>query len=90
MRISTSNITEHVAATGVRFVGNILYVALSDGRELSVPLQRVPWLRWLLKSSPEQRVRWSLEPGGFAIYWEELDDGIEVSRLLGMQPLVER
>ena len=90
MRISTSNITEHVAATGVRFDGNILCVALSDGRELSVPLQRVPWLRWLRKASPELRARWSLEPGGFAIYWEELDDGIEVSRLLGMQPLVER
>ena len=90
MRISTSNITEHVAATGVRFDGNILYVALSDGRELSVPLQRVPWLRWLRKASPEQRARWSLEPAGFAIYWEELDDGIEASRLLGMQPLVER
>ncbi|MGH9785510.1 MAG: DUF2442 domain-containing protein [Terriglobia bacterium] len=90
MRISTNNITEQVAATGVRFDGNILYVALSDGRELSVPLKRVPWLRWLMKASPEQRAKWSLEPGGFAIYWEELDDGIEVCRLLGMQPLVER
>jgi hypothetical protein len=88
MRTSTSNIAEHVAATGVQFEGNVLHVALSDGRELSVPLRRVPWLRWLLKASPEQRADWSLEPGGFAIYWEALDDGIEVSRLLGMQPLV--
>ena len=90
MRISTGNVTEQVAATGVRFVGDILYVALSDGRELSVPLKRVPWLRWLMKSSPEQRAKWSLEPGGFAIYWEEQDDGIEVSRLLGMQPLAAK
>jgi len=85
---SANNITEWVAATGVRFSGNSLLVALSDGRELSVPLERVPWLRWLLPASPEQRARWSLEPGGFAIYWEELDDGIEISRLLAMQPLV--
>jgi len=90
MRTSTNNITEQVAATGVRFDGNILYVALSDGRELSVPLKRVPWLRWLMKASPDQRAKWSLEPGGFAIYWEELDDGVEVCRFLGMQPLVER
>lgn len=90
MRISTNNLTEQVAAMGVRFDRNVLYVALSDGRELSVPLKRVPWLRWLMKASPEQRAKWSLEPGGFAIYWEELDDGIEVCRLLGMQPLVER
>jgi hypothetical protein len=90
MRTSTNNITEQVAATGVRFDGHVLYVSLSDGRELSVPLKRVPWLRWLLKASPEQRAKWSLDPGGFAICWEELDDGIEVCRLLGMQPLVER
>ena len=88
MRISAGNITEQVSATGVRFVGNILYVALSDGRELSVPLERVAWLRWLVKASPEQRAKWSLEPEGFAIYWEELDDGIEIGRLLAMQPLV--
>ena len=87
MRTSTSNIAEQVAATGVRFSGNTLLVALSDGRELSVPLQRVPWLRWLLQASPEQRAKWSVEPGGFAIYWEELDDGIEICRLLAMQPL---
>ncbi len=90
MHISTSDVAEHVSATGVRFDGNILYVALSDGRELSVPLKRVPWLRWLMKASPEQRAKWSLEPGGFAIYWDGLDDGIELSRLLGMQPLVQR
>ena len=90
MRTSTGNISEQVAATGARFGGNILYVALSDGRELSVPLKRVRWLRWLLQATPEQRSKWTLEPGGFAIYWEELDDGIEISRLLGMQPLAER
>ncbi len=63
-------------------------MALSDGRELSVPLDRVAWLRWLSKASREQRAKWSLEPDGFAIYWEELDDGFEISRLLAMQPLV--
>jgi len=35
----------------------------------------------------EQRANWSLEPGGFAIYWNDLDDGIEICHLLGMQPV---
>jgi hypothetical protein len=40
-----------------------------------------------VQASPEQRAKWSLEPEGFAIYWEELDDGFEIGRLLAMQPL---
>lgn len=81
--------TERVCATGVRFVGDMLQVSLSDGREIGVPLDRVEWLGWLVKATPRQRSRWSIEPGGLAIYWEDLDDGIEVRHLLGMQPLAE-
>jgi hypothetical protein len=35
----------------------------------------------------EQRERWSLEPDGYAVYWEELDDGIEVQHILEAQPI---
>lgn len=87
MLTSANRITEQVRATGVRFVGDVLYVSLSDGREISVPLDQVEWLAWLAKATPEQRAQWSIEPGGFAIYWEELDDGVEVCHLLRMQPL---
>ena len=80
-------ITEQVAATEVRFKGNILYVSLSDGREVSLPLERIEWLEWLVKAPAEQRENWSLEPGGYAIYWEDLDDGLEVCHLLAMEPL---
>lgn len=82
-----NRMTEQVGATAVRFIDNILFVALSDGREVSLPMERVEWLDWLMKASPQQRSRWSIEPGGFAIYWEELDDGIEVRHLLETQPL---
>ncbi len=80
-------ITEQVAATNVRFEENILYVSLSDGREMSLPIDRIEWLEWLAKATPEQKANWSLEPGGYAIYWEDLDDGIEVYHILGMEPL---
>jgi len=82
-----NNVTEQVAASNVRFEDNTLYVSLSDGREISVPLGRVEWLTWLAQATPEQRANWTLEPGGFAIYWDNLDDGIEVCHLLTMQPL---
>ncbi len=82
-----NKIGEQVGATNVRFVSNLLFVTLSDGREVSVPLDRVEWLHWLVKATPKQRARWSIEPGGFAIYWDDLDDGIEVCHLLEMQPL---
>lgn len=87
MLTSANRITEQVRATDVRFVGDVLYISLGDGREISAPLDQIEWLAWLAKATPEQRSRWSIEPGGFAIYWEELDDGIEVCHLLGMQPL---
>lgn len=87
MITSANKVTERVQATGVRFVENVLFVSLADGREISVPLDRVEWLKWLAKAKPEQRARWSIEPGGYAIYWDELDDGIEICHLLGMQPV---
>jgi hypothetical protein len=82
----TNNLTEQVCATGVRFDGRMLYVSLSDGRDIGIPPDKVEWLKWLANATPEQRAKWSVEPGGFAIYWEDLDDGIEVCRLLGAEP----
>lgn len=87
MLTSPGSETAQVGAVGARFEGDVLHVALSDGREVAVPLARVPWLGWLLRATPEQRERWSLEPRGFAIHWDDLDDGVEVVHLLALQPL---
>jgi len=84
----TNKATDRVRATDVHFIGNVLFVSLSDGREMCVPIDQAEWLQWLAKATPEQRAKWSLEPGGFAIYWGELDDGIELCHLLEMQPIV--
>ena len=80
-------VSEQVAATQVRFEGNILYISLSDGREMSLPINQIEWLEWLAQATPEQRANWSLEPGGYAIYWEDLDDGLEVCHILALEPL---
>lgn len=81
-------INEQVAATNIRFEENILYISLSDNREIKLPIDQIEWLAWLAKATPAQRANWSLEPGGYAIYWEDLDDGIEVCHILTTESLV--
>lgn len=87
MTISTSDTKTLVQAKKVRFDNNILIITLSDEREIRLPIDQKDWLKWLLQATPEQRAKWTIEPGGFAIYWEELDDGIEISHLLSMRVL---
>lgn len=83
----TSPDKKSVAASSVRFSNNILYILLSDGREIGVPLDTISWLAWLHNATEEQRATWSIEPGGFAVYWEALDDGIELSHILSLDTL---
>jgi len=78
---------QQVAATNVRFENDNLVITLSDERELVLPLEKYDWLQWLAHATPQQRAHWSLEPNGFAIYWDELDDGIEVQHVLSLYAL---
>ena len=82
------HIVKDVQAVGARFEGDTLQVELTDGRLISLPLQRFSWLGWLASATPQQRNHWHLEPGGFALYWDDLDDGIEIRHLLDLQSLV--
>ncbi len=75
-----------VSARSVRCTDTMLFISLSDGRELGLPLS-LPWLKWLAGATPAQRARWSLEPRGFAVYWQELDNGVEIAPLLSTEPL---
>lgn len=87
MTTLTDKIPAKVQARSARFLDDVLYIRLSDGREVSLPLRKVPWLQWLLRATPEQRAKWTIEPHGMAIYWEDLDDGIEVCHLLAPEPV---
>ena len=87
MNTLTAKINEQVHAESARFTNGKLHVQFNDGREISLRLAEVPWLEWLAKATPKQRANWSMEPGGFAIYWPDLDDGIEVCHLLNSHPI---
>lgn len=88
MNTLTAKKSSQVRAESVRFTGGLIHVRLDDGREISLLLNEVPWLKWLTKATPKERANWTVEPGGFAIYWPDLDDGIEVCHLLDSMPLV--
>ena len=68
-------------AKHVEFIADVLVITLRNGRIMRIPYGEIEWLRWLSDATPEQRANWSLEPGGFVIYWEALDDGIEIEHL---------
>ena len=69
-------------AIGVRCDEASLYVAVADGREISVPLEWFPSLR---DASPEQRNHWEFIGQGQGIHWPDLDEDIEVESLLRVQ-----
>jgi hypothetical protein len=68
-----------VLAVDVRFTDDAMIVSLSDGREVSVPLEWFPRLR---DATPKQRKNWRLIAKGIGIHWESIDEDIAVSTLL--------
>ena len=71
-----------VLAVDVRFSDDALHVRLSDGREISVPIEWFPRLR---DASAAQREKWRLIARGIGIHWEEIDEDIAVTTLLRVQ-----
>ena len=78
--------TGEVSAVDVEVTEQHLRVRLSDGRSVEIGLD-TPWLHWLRDAPATQRNRWRLEPRGFAIFWGDLDDGVEVRHLLSLAPV---
>jgi len=69
--------TSLVKATSVRFDDDNIWVELSDGRTLGVPLA---WFPRLLHATPEQREACRISTRG--LHWEALDEDISIAGLL--------
>ena len=65
-------------ASSVRCDADSLWVELSDGRVLGVPLA---WFPRLLEATPEQREEVRISSRG--LHWEGLDEDISIAGLLG-------
>jgi len=79
MNISVSKASEAMA-TEIWFDSDMMHIRLSDGREISVPIEWFPKLR---NATEEQRKRWRLIGKGVGIHWEDIDEDISVAALLG-------
>ncbi len=66
-----------ISATAVRFDEHTMWVDLTDGRTLGVPLA---WFPRLLRATPAQRARVELSRVG--LHWEEIDEDISIAGLL--------
>ena len=66
-----------ISATAVRFDEHTMWVDLSDGRTLGVPLA---WFPRLLNASADARQR--VEISRIGLHWEDLDEDISITGLL--------
>ena len=66
-----------ISATAVRFDDHTMWVALTDGRTLGVPLA---WFPRLLQATPAQRERVELSRVG--LHWDDIDEDVSVAGLL--------
>ncbi len=68
-----------VLVINVQFDANSMRVQLSDGREITVPLEWFPSLR---DATDAQRNKWRLIGKGAGVHWDALDEDISVQGLL--------
>lgn len=74
-----STLTLEPMATAVSFDADNMWVQLSDGRQLGVPLAYFPRLAG---ASPTQRKKCLISGGGVGLHWDDLDEDISVPALL--------
>ena len=66
-----------ISAETVRFEGERMWVGLSDGRVIGVPLA---WFPRLARATAAEREAFELSP--FGIHWAALDEDVSVEGLL--------
>jgi hypothetical protein len=66
-----------ISATAVRFDEHTMWVDLTDGRTLGVPLA---WFPRLLNATPKQRE--NVEISRVGLHWEDIDEDISIAELL--------
>lgn len=69
----------NVLITSVQIDNSKLYVRLTDGRGIGVPIDLYPRLR---DASEEARNNWRLIGRGQGIHWEAIDEDLSVAGFL--------
>jgi len=68
-----------ISAEALRFDEHTMWVDLSDGRTIGVPLA---WFPRLLHAGAEQRQNYRIGASGNGLHWDEIDEDISVTGLL--------
>lgn len=68
-----------LAAKSLSFDEHTLWVELSDGRSLGIPLA---WFPRLLAATQAQRKDYFISASGLGLHWDKLDEDISVAALL--------
>ena len=74
-----STLTFEARASKIWFDNDNMWLNLSDGRQLSIPLVYFPRLH---KATEQQRENYELSGGGTGLHWDEIDEDISVPNLL--------
>ncbi len=74
-----SSILNKSRAKDITFDADNMWIELTDGRKLSVPLVYFPRL---LKATDAQRNKYIISGGGLGLHWDDLDEDISVENLL--------
>ncbi len=64
-------------AQTLRFADDFVWISLADGRVIGLPLN---WFPWLQSATEAQQQNYDLL--GDSIYWEDLDEGIDLVAML--------
>ncbi|MCY4069809.1 MAG: DUF2442 domain-containing protein [Chloroflexi bacterium] len=68
---------ERNAPTDLKFNEEYVIITLADERTIGMPLYFFPWLQ---SATDEQRRGYQL--GAWSVYWEELDEGIDLIAMI--------
>ncbi len=66
-------------AREVWFDEDNMWILLTDGRQLAIPLAYFPRLR---NASEDQRKKYEISGGGIGLHWDEINEDISVPHLL--------
>jgi Protein of unknown function (DUF2442) len=73
------SISLEIGALSLSFDAYTMWVELTDGRTLGVPLA---WFPRLLNATPAQREAYRIGYGGTGLHWEALDEDVSIAGLL--------
>jgi len=80
---SSSIETQTPTATDVNVSADTLFVNLSDGRSISVPLA---WYPRLSHGTSQEQAHWRFIGNGSGIHWPDLDEDVSIANLLAGKP----